>query len=240
VTCGSRNDSGWAWGLPTSNLEKAFIDAGDSIRLKWTIIKDSATVVPGDPAWSASKPYRVKPNEHKSARCSRKIYIPVNERPTPYDSDKNPLNYRILRYADILLMYAEVENDLGNDTQAQWAINQVRARVKLPAVTSTGKQLRDAIRLERRLELALEDNRLYDLRRWKDDKGNPLIEDVMGPNGSFVKYNMETSTDVYERTNQKENSNKGSAFTTPRDLLSPIPISEVTLSGGSITQNPGY
>jgi hypothetical protein len=100
--------------------------------------------------------------------CSRKIYIPVNERPTPYDSDKNPLNYRILRYADILLMYAEVENDLGNDTQAQWAINQVRARVKLPAVTSTGKQLRDAIRLERRLELALEDNRLYDLRRWKD------------------------------------------------------------------------
>jgi hypothetical protein len=51
---------------------------------------------------------------------------------------------------------------------------------------------------------------------------------------------METSTDVYEKTNQKENSNKGSAFTAPRDLLFPIPVSEVTLSGGSITQNPGY
>ncbi|HAT62921.1 MAG TPA: RagB/SusD family nutrient uptake outer membrane protein, partial [Prevotella sp.] len=99
---------------------------------------------------------------------------------------------------------------------------------------------RDAIRLERRLELALEDNRLYDLRRWKDDNGNPLIEDVMGSNGSFVKYNLETSTDKYEKTNQKENSNEGSAFTAPRDLLFPIPISEVTLSGGSIKQNPGY
>jgi tetratricopeptide (TPR) repeat protein len=240
VICGSRDDSGWSWGLPTSNLEKAFIDAGDSIRLKWTIIKDSATVVPGDPTWNASNPYRVKPDEHKSARCSRKIYIPVSERPTPYDSDKNPLNYRILRYADILLMYAEVENDLGKDSQAQWALNKVRARVKLPAITSTGKELRDAIRLERRLELALEDNRLYDLRRWKDDNGNPLIEDVMGSNGSFVKYNLETSTDKYEKTNQKENSNEGSAFTAPRDLLFPIPISEVTLSGGSIKQNPGY
>ncbi len=240
VTCGSRDDSGWAWGLPTSNLEKAFIDSGDSIRLKWTIIKDSATVVPGDPAWSASRPYRVKPDEHKSARCTRKVYIPVNERPTPYDSDKNPLNYRILRYADILLMYAEVENALGHDSEAQWALNTVRARVKLAPVYSTGKNLRDAIRNERRLELALEDNRLYDLRRWKDDNGKPLIDDVMGKNGTFVKYNLETSTDKYEISNQKENSNKGINFVNGRDELFPIPISEVTMSNGSITQNPGY
>jgi starch-binding outer membrane protein, SusD/RagB family len=240
VTCGSRDDSGWAWGIPTSNLEKTFIDSGDSIRLKWTIIKDSATVVPGDPAWSASKPYRVKPDEHKSARCTRKVYIPVSERPTPYDSDKNPLNYRILRYADILLMYAEVENALGHDSEAQWALNTVRARVKLASIYYTGKDLRDAIRNERRLELALEDNRLYDLRRWKDDNGKPLIDDVMGKNGTFVKYNLETSTDKYEISNQKENSNKGINFVNGRDELFPIPVSEVTMSNGSITQNPGY
>ena len=39
VVCGSRDDGGWAWGLPTSNLETAFKTAGDEIRLKWTIIK---------------------------------------------------------------------------------------------------------------------------------------------------------------------------------------------------------
>lgn len=39
VFCGSRDDSGWSWGLPTSNLEKAFLDEEDDIRLKWTIIK---------------------------------------------------------------------------------------------------------------------------------------------------------------------------------------------------------
>jgi hypothetical protein len=54
-------------------------------------------------------------------------------------------------------------------------------------VTSSGKQLRDAIRKERRLELALEDNRLYDLRRWKDDNGKLAIQNLMGVDGTFVK-----------------------------------------------------
>lgn len=240
VLQGSRNDGGWAWGQPTSNLEKAFLDAGDKIRLKWTIIKTGATEVPGDPHWTKDNPYPIEPKDQKSARCTRKVYIPYDKRPAPYDANHNPLNYRILRYADVLLMYAEAENQLGNDAEARKYLNMVRARVDLPAVTSSGKQLRDAIRLERRLELALEDNRLYDLRRWKGDDGQPMITHVMGPNGSFVKYNLETSTDQYEKSNQKENSNKGQSFVAPRDLLFPIPISEITLSGGSIEQNPGY
>ena len=48
VVCGSRNDGGWAWGLPTSHLEKAFKDAGDDERRKWTIIKHGEAVQ-GDP-----------------------------------------------------------------------------------------------------------------------------------------------------------------------------------------------
>ena len=112
--------------------------------------------------------------------------------------------------------------------------------MKLPDVTSSGKDLRDAIRLERRLELALEDNRLYDLRRWKDDNGKPAIDNIMGPNGSFVVYNMKESTDPYETTNSGENSNKGYTFEDGRDELFPIPVSEITLSNGSIKQNPGY
>lgn len=237
IVCGSRNDSGWAWGIPTSNLEKAFKNAGDDVRLQWTIIKDGATSVPGDP--SAKTPYEVKTDDHKSGRVTRKLYIPVNKRPDPYDAAHIPLNYRMLRYADVLLMYAEVENELGHDDEAKWALNEVRERVGLDPVTSTGTALRDAIRLERRLELALENNRLYDLRRWKDDNGKPAIYSVMGKDGSFVKYNL-TYSDSYESRNQKENSNKGINFKEGRDELFPIPTTEVTMSSGSIEQNPGY
>lgn len=241
VICGSRDDSGWSWGLPTSNLEKAFLDAGDSERLKWTIIKHDATSVPGDPAWNADKPYIITPDKHKSARISRKNYIPVKERPAVYNIDKLPLNYRLLRYADVLLMQAEVKNALGKDGEAREALNLVRERVGLPKImTATGTTLRDAIRLERRLELALENQRLYDIRRWKDDNGKKHVANLMGAKGSFVIYNTEESTDVYELTNQKERSDKGITFKEDRDLLFPIPNSEVTMSDGSIKQNPNY
>jgi hypothetical protein len=240
VVCGSRNDSGWSWGLPTSNLEKAFLDAGDTERLKWTIIKHNATEVPGDPAWTADNPYIIKPDEHKSARVTRKLYIPVDERPTPYDANHIPLNYRLLRYADILLMYAEAENALGKDGPAREALNEVRGRVNLGDVTASGTALRDAIRLERRLELALENNRLYDIRRWTADNGKKVAANLMGENGTFVRYNTVEPTDLYERENQKENSNKGIRFREDRDLVFPIPHSEVTMSEGSIAQNPNY
>ncbi len=240
VIVGSRDDSGWSWGLPTSNLEKVFKDAGDDIRLQWTILHHNQTYVPNDDTWSEDNPYIITPSKHKSARANMKLYIPVAKRPSPYDAPHIPLNYRLLRYADILLMYAEVENALGNDTEAQKALNQVRSRVNLTAITSTGTKLRDDIRTERRMELALEDNRLYDLRRWKDDNGKYAIQNLMGPNGSFVNYNLNESTDEYEKSNQAENSNKGYTFKDGRDELFPIPNSEIIMSNGTIKQNPGY
>lgn len=239
VVVGSRDDSGWSWGLPTSNLEKAFEAEGDSVRLLYTIMKDGQTYVPGDPVYTKANPYVISPSKHKSARCNMKLYIPKGKRPDPYDAPHIPLNYRILRYADVLLMYAEVENALGNDAEARGALNQVRARVGLPAVTATGTELRDAIRRERRLELALEGNRLFDLRRWTDDNGKKAICNVMGPDGSFVLYNA-TSTDPYETANDKESQSEGAAFKEGRDELFPIPNSEIIESGGVVRQNPGY
>lgn len=240
VVVGSRDDSGWSWGAPTSNLEKTFTDEGDSIRRIWTIMRHNQTFVPNDPTYTADNPYIISPSKHKSARANMKLYIPKAKRPDPYDAPHNPLNYRVLRYADILLMYAEVENALGKDDRARDALNQVRSRVHLADVTASGTQLRDAIRKERRMELALEANRLYDLRRWKDDNGKKAICNVMGPNGSFVKYNLVESTDEWEKSNQNENSNKGQAFKEGRDELFPIPNSEIIQSKGSIKQNPNY
>lgn len=77
-------------------------------------------------------------------------------------------------------MYAEACNELGEDGTARTYLNEVRNRVKLPAVTSSGNELRKAIRLERRLELAWEQNRIYDIRRWTDDNGKKMICNLDG------------------------------------------------------------
>jgi hypothetical protein len=73
-----------------------------------------------------------------------------------------------MRYADILLMYAEAKTELGEvDATVTRAINDVRARAGQPAITSTSQgELRQLIRRERVAEFAGEGLRLFDLRRW--------------------------------------------------------------------------
>lgn len=261
---GSRNGpgDGWSWCQPTANLEQAYIDAGDTVRLKWTIIKSGCTEIAGENRFNEfiennstvanadelieqygwdENCYIIDPALHKSARIIRKYFLPLDDRPEVYNTDKSPLNHRILRFADVLLMYAEACNELGQDNDAQEALNRVHTRAKMSPVTATGTQLRDAIRLERRLELAFEQNRLYDIRRWKDDSGQPVIASILGPNGSFVQWNMNEATrDPLEWSNQGESSDKGITFDVNRDMVFPIPLYEITMSNGSIEQNPGW
>ncbi len=261
VITGARSGpgDGWSWGQPTANLEQAYIDAGDTERLRWTIIKTGCTEIAGENnfdkfvenntkianykdyiekyGWDPEC-YIIDPSQHKSARIVRKYFVPIEKRPEVYNIDKIPLDHRILRYADVLLMYAEACNELGEDGTARTYLNEVRNRVKLPAVTSSGNELRKAIRLERRLELAWEQNRIYDIRRWTDDNGKKMICNLMGANGTFVKYNTDPATrDIYEWENQGEASDKGISFNENRDMVFPIPLYEITMSNGSITQN---
>lgn len=272
IVTGCRNGvgDGWSWGQPTSDLENAFIAAGDTERLRWTIIKTACTEIAGENefdkfianntslckvtdqkfvdykekfGWTDETyygSYIIDPAQHKSARIIRKYFVPLEDRPEIYNTDKIPLNHRILRYADVLLMYAEACAETGDNTNAQWALNQVRNRVGLANVTSTGTALRDAIRAERRLELAHEQCRLYDLRRWDCENGKKMMCNVFGPNGSFVKYNTGENADMYEKWNQGEPSDKGTRFQEDRDLLYPIPLYEIQHSNGAIVQNPGW
>lgn len=248
VVAGSRDDSGWSWGGPSSNLELDYLAEGDDVRLFCTIIKHGATAIPNETDEKIFQDeegnvigYQIKPEKHKSARINAKLYIPQGKRiEGKYDDNHNALNYRLLRYADVLLMAAEVKNQLGKDGDAQIYLNKVRARVGLPAETVTGKDLRDAIRVERRLELAFEGNRLYDIRRWTDDNGKKMACNLFGPNGSWVIYNTILSTDPYETTNLIEPQDEGKDFNENRDLLFPIPNTEVVQSNGMIEQNPGY
>jgi hypothetical protein len=244
------DQDGWAWGLPTSDLENAFLAAGDTERLRWSIIKNGATEIAGEDHFAelvtaqgnqnGDGTYCIAPAKHKSARINRKFYLPYAKRPANYNQPKVPLNHRILRYADVLLMYAEACNELNDDANARTALNKVRERVHLADVESSGNDLRKAIRNERRLELALENHRIYDIRRWTDDNGKKMICNIMGPDGSFVKYNTGPNADKYEKENQYEPSDKGTTFLEDRDLLFPIPLYEITMSNGSIQQNPGW
>jgi len=80
----------------------------------------------------------------------------------------SPINWKIMRYADVLLMYAEAENEArGGSTAALEALNEVRARSNMPGrVTTDQAELRQFIRDERLLELVFEGDRYVDLLRW--------------------------------------------------------------------------
>jgi hypothetical protein len=74
--------------------------------------------------------------------------------------------WRYIRYAEILLNYAEACIELGEEGEALTYINMIRKRAGMPDITTTGAALRDSYRHERRIELAMEDHRFYDVRRW--------------------------------------------------------------------------
>lgn len=84
---------------------------------------------------------------------------------------RSGINFRILRYADILMLHAEALNELGRTTEAYGFIQQVRSRVRLPDLTTTKpgmsqQEMRDQIAHERYLEFAIEGQRINDLIRW--------------------------------------------------------------------------
>ena len=93
----------------------------------------------------------------------------------PSKERKKPHHYALFRYAEVLLNYAEAMNEWrGADytdatfhLSARAALNQVRAAAKMPPVTAVGDAFKESIRRERRVELAFEDHRFWDIRRWK-------------------------------------------------------------------------
>lgn len=83
-------------------------------------------------------------------------------------------DFYVIRYADVLLMRAEALAETNQLTEVYTLVNQVRNRVKMPTIETvegtnlTRAQLLDIIKQERRVELALEGLRFYDLKRWGD------------------------------------------------------------------------
>lgn len=154
--------------------------------------------------------------------------------PTARSEDQaSGLNIILLRYADILLMYAEVMNEQNQMTEQVWdvTIRKIRERAgftdpgALEWNTSLSQSdLREIIRRERRCELAFEGTRLYDIRRWK------VSEIVMNGAPTGARFQNNNTTHIVLPTRQ---------FNPARDYLWPIPGSERDINP-KLGQNPNW
>jgi hypothetical protein len=155
--------AGWSTNLPTQNLANAYA-AGD--QRKNATILDIEAYKTANPSFNIT--YQVAP--YKNTGLYNQKYLPRKGQ-TSGQLELNYLNnYRTIRYADVLLMAAEANNKATapNDTKAQTYLNLVRRRAfgdNLHDITSTGAALYQAILDERRLELAMEGDRFFDLVR---------------------------------------------------------------------------
>lgn len=151
---------GWGFNRPSDDLVAAY-EAGDPRRQATIIyvgevLPDGLTIVQDNP-------------EILNERYNQKAWVPAHAGL----QDNGPGNLRLLRYADILLLAAEAINENGKPADALPYLNQVRRRARgsnnfiLPDITTTDQnELREIIYHERRIELAMEQNRWFDLLRW--------------------------------------------------------------------------
>lgn len=153
---GVRNQFGWGFFVPTTDLENAF-EAGD-IRKELTILREGETTLEGD---------LIHKNDPQAGNMwNQKVYVPTSLNNNTCGQYGSIQNIRILRFADILLINAEAANELGNTSVAITNLNKVRTRAHLADTTATTKAaLRSAIWHERRVELAMEGDRFVDLVR---------------------------------------------------------------------------
>ena len=151
---------------------------------------------------------------------SLKWYTPLKDRPQ-YGGD-NGKNRRLIRYAEVLLMYAEALNETNQGVRALAQLNKNKTQVNTINGSSTlyigggYGQMRDQIWKERRIELCFEWDRFFDLVRQK------------------------RAAQVIKTYGSKRANKRGYYFREGVNELFPIPQSEIDISNGVIEQNPGY
>lgn len=174
--------------------------------------------------------------------------------------------FMVMRYAEVFLNYAEAKIELGQiDNSVLDAINRIRARAygvdvsnttSYPAISTNDQaELRKIIRRERKVELANEGFRFFDIRRWRIAEkvmpvtiygrildpsiatGVPQIDD-----DCFVSYDG-IEDQYYLNTEPRFSNAHGRVFNISRDYLCPIPQQEIDTykgMGATLEQNPGY
>ncbi|MBK5719835.1 RagB/SusD family nutrient uptake outer membrane protein [Dysgonomonas sp. Marseille-P4677] len=156
---------GWGFNSPSTVLIAAY-EPGDP-RKEATVLTDGQ-ILNGETIQASGDSY--------NKFFNKKVYTLPSERSAYGRESGNQgtwVNIRLIRYSDIVLMHAEAANELGNVDDALAKLEMVRERARggdntvLPKVTDRNENiLRDKIRHERRIELAMEFERFFDLVRW--------------------------------------------------------------------------
>ena len=217
----SRNSvigGGWGFNHPTQNLYNEF-EAGD-------IRRDVAILIPDT---SINEDYQTITEEIYLGNIMLNNKYGMYRDPSDIGggygkwslhASRGPLNNKQIRYADVLLMYAEACLETGDAGTALTYINKVRSRVGLPDAPVADNA---TLRHERRCELAMEGHRWFDLVRWEGVDGNGL-------KAHMDAYKAQESADVQHHIQE---------FVAGKHELLPIPQEERQLDP-LLSQNPGY
>lgn len=198
-------DLGFGFGTPSQSLVDEY-EPND--------VRRSATILPINPPpmgtilWDG---YRVPSRDSvENDRYNYKAYHSRTAERNCGVNDRLPKNLRIMRLGEVLLIHAEAAFALGNSADALTDINRLRVRAGLPALTTID---REKIWHERRVELAMEHDRFFDLVRQESVQPGRAVQ-------AFAAH--------------------GKTFTKGKSEVFPIPQTQIQLSGGTLTQNPGY
>ena len=207
---------GWGFNHPTQNLYDEF-EAGD-IRRDVTILNpaDSLIETPSVEIYLGSRYLNNKYGMYRDPADQGGGFGKWSLHAT-----RGPLNNRQIRYADVLLMYAEAALGAGDEAIARSYINKVRTRVGLSEIALADDA---ALRHERRVELAMEGHRWFDLVRWE------------GVDGKGLKAHM----DAYKATETPDAQSHMQEFVAGKHEIFPIPQEEIQLNPTQMKQNNGY
>jgi starch-binding outer membrane protein, SusD/RagB family len=191
--CDPSSTYNWAkWITPSRDLIQAYENEGDNVRM-------NEAIVWGQPSWS--------------------IHYPSDHYPFMYKTRSKYNSILKFRLADVLLLEAEAYAAQGNLASAADLVDQIRVRAKLAKLDASAKSSKDnmvnSVLKERRLELAFEGQRWFDLVR------TGKIYEVMNS------------------LNSRDSGRKKMATFTENSLLMPIPQTQID-SNPNLTQNKGY
>lgn len=211
-------EDGWQkYCVPSKDLVAAYNTAGDAVR-KNTNILFMTTDANGDPiSWA---------DENWNPCQDPLTGIPFNNKQKHPAGWASGDNFYLLRLSDIILLKAEAQNETGNFAAAATTMNQVRSRVGLGPLTGTSQpQMKTAILLERRLELA------FEAQRWDDLVRNGVATTVMQ---ALNEYTYTCGGGVQGPAVRMDYSH-----CTQQRWIMPIPQVEID-ANPSLIQNPGY
>ncbi len=211
---------------------ETYADADD--RLHKSVIMPGATYVGAGnvtykrywpaTAYVSASPPAIASNNNLRAKILIRKFLTIGDEHNLFREDSQ-MNYPLIRFADVLLMFAEATNEVSGPTAAVYdAVNRVRARagiVALPAGLSK-EEMQRSIRLERYKEFLFEGHLYFDVKRWRTAHTD---DPVFGLNHGVWDYRF---IEVFYTKKFEE-----------RDYLWPVPAAEIDLNP-LIEQNPGW